>query len=643
MTGTTSLGTPTELVAGILEPTNCMRISDNHSKLEMLVDFILKSQDDRTLTVLCGAGISVAPPSRLPIASELMAKVCSHFTGPYRHYIKEFNLRPEVLFGIISKYENDNLFALLSELLAADQFNKTHYFLSTLLNNGCNVITTNFDTLIEQACAANNVVFNRVISRFKDCPKRSALYKIHGSINHHRSMLYTINHINKGLSKKKIEYLEDLTTGKVLLVIGYSGNDQLDIMPVLYRCKYNKLIWIDHHSQNAVPQHSIPCHPYISSLPKLEFIQANTDDIINKMLPMATLSSSVATASQVYSPISNNTYAKVALSILMHHNSHDQIEKLITENNLSGDIYFDSVRYSSGRPQGYVSESEDLERISIIRRIEAIPISDRKPYYPFIARYARTKDEVMRITGLIVEGLDKNDRTPDLYEAAIEVAFELNQYREYKKSAYILKFVLHWARRTGDLLLEARCRIVLSGLMILKYNYHVKNRNYLVYSVKHASRAIFLLEADIFNDQFYLAQAKNNKAIALKYLGKTSEAIQLYKDVMNYFKPKNESLYVQAMSNISDLYSDQNNITECSKYINKAIFLTKGARSFMVARLYRQKAKALLRRKTKTRKDLEQAKQILQLSIEIFMETGHQLETAENEELLKSCSLSLSS
>jgi len=604
-----------------------------HKRIESLVDFILKSRDEGDLLAFCGAGISILPPSRLPVAAELMEEVTNFFTKPYRHYIKEFHLRPEVLFGIIIKYEEQNLLALLHSILSVGSFNAQHSFIASLLGAGCNVITTNFDTLIEQACIANKINYHRVISRLPSFMHKPAIYKIHGSIDSHKSMMYTINHINKGLSKKKIDFLKDLTIDKTVIVFGYSGNDQLDIMPALSKCEYRKLVWIAHDNEILQPLQCIPDNKYIASMHNLEYIKLNTNKLIERLSAFEKSSGSAIKKTYKYSPISNDTYAKITLSILMHHNSFEEVERLIEDEKLKGDLYFDALKYSARRPQGYMSENDDLERRLIIDRIEILPAIERKPFYPFIARYARTKGEVDRIADLIIDGLENNDNSPEIYEAAIEVAFELYQYREFESSNQLLARVLSLAKRTGDLLLEARSNIVISGMMIFKYNYTEGRKSHLLQAIKHADRAIYLLEEDIFNDRFYLAQAKNNKAIALKYIGNFSEALSLYKQVLMYFINTNESLYVQAMSNMANLYLDLNDAKNCLKYLNTAQKILKGARSFMVARLYRQKAKALLLRSRNIR-STKAIEKLLHLSTEIFFETGHLAEIQENSDLL---------
>ncbi|GAB6042332.1 SIR2 family protein [Endothiovibrio diazotrophicus] len=104
----------------------------------------------RELVILCGAGISIAAPAGLPAAWPLMERVRRHYTGAYDRHIDTFELRPEVLFQLILRHDPVGLFPLLAHLLGGGAPNAAHALCARALAQGCGVITTNFDTLIEE-------------------------------------------------------------------------------------------------------------------------------------------------------------------------------------------------------------------------------------------------------------------------------------------------------------------------------------------------------------------------------------------------------------------------------------------------------------------------------------------------------------
>ncbi|WP_459869032.1 hypothetical protein [Endothiovibrio diazotrophicus] len=76
--------------------------------------------------------------------------------------------------------------------------------------------------------------------------------------------MVTIGHIHRGLSAEWHAALARLTTDKVLLVLGYSGFDHLDILPALQRSGYREvlLLWIHHTADATEPRASASSSPW---------------------------------------------------------------------------------------------------------------------------------------------------------------------------------------------------------------------------------------------------------------------------------------------------------------------------------------------------------------------------------------------
>lgn len=150
-----------------------------------------------------------------------------------------------------------------------DKPNIIHYFLATMINRGHFVITTNFDCLIEYALINLEVPITDILPIItKEDYKRydnpykiidngmKAIYKIHGSYKNvitqestKNSLMATISSLGKGrkgmslfqFEPEKIPLLEKILTKRSLVVLGYSGSDDFDVIPTL---KYMKNIWL---------------------------------------------------------------------------------------------------------------------------------------------------------------------------------------------------------------------------------------------------------------------------------------------------------------------------------------------------------------------------------------------------------------
>src|SRR5260370_6702493 len=83
-----------------------------------------------TVTILCGAGVSAAPPSNLPLASALVASARAAFLGRYDTYIRTFAVRPETFFKYVHDLAQLELIEYLKRILASDKPNSAHPFLA---------------------------------------------------------------------------------------------------------------------------------------------------------------------------------------------------------------------------------------------------------------------------------------------------------------------------------------------------------------------------------------------------------------------------------------------------------------------------------------------------------------------------------
>lgn len=231
---------------------------------------------------LAGAGISIDAPSCLPgghrFSETVLEKVVPigekskilSLMDTGRKSAKALGdfLRFEELMELIQQ-EMDPELLLLTVFKLCNTPNLGHRFLANLLLNGHKIMTTNFDSLIEYALLELNSdadSFFPIIDRDEwetanlqqELP---AIYKLHGSLFHVRdrrdcreTVQATISRISENknqsfcLESWKQIVVEHMLQIYDLVVIGYSGLDDLDIMPTLMSIPSKKrLLWIEYH------------------------------------------------------------------------------------------------------------------------------------------------------------------------------------------------------------------------------------------------------------------------------------------------------------------------------------------------------------------------------------------------------------
>ena len=254
-------------------------------------------QPELRYTFLVGAGISMNPPSNLPSAQKIV-QVLLELTLPPKE-LKNFDiysLRYELIVQHIQEYIDPNLtFLDYFELVKSP--NIIHFLLAELIKKGNCVVTTNFDNLIEYALISvlqpnlrskiTPVITRNDFLNYQD-PKLSLyegkypLYKIHGAKRNvvtgqptSDSLVTTMRSLSRdriGVETFAIEpykkpAMQNLMKGRTLVVMGYSGNDDFDIRPILKELPFiDKLIWIEHAKQAQPSLFKINRHPQFMNI-----------------------------------------------------------------------------------------------------------------------------------------------------------------------------------------------------------------------------------------------------------------------------------------------------------------------------------------------------------------------------------------
>jgi len=243
-----------------------------------LTDLTIKDliTPDAKLTFLVGAGCSVDHPSCLPAGRTMMDALIEYTCNESEvEKIKNLELlRFEALVEIVRDNLDEKL-KLIDYYGLSDNPNLQHFFLAEMMKKGHFVITTNFDFLIEYALLKSGVSKEKIIpvitkdefEKFSDPGDlyergKIPIYKIHGSTKNiiteeetRDSLVATIQAFgsNKGglnvfqLEPFKQTLFNNISKGRSLVVMGYSGSDDFDIIPTLITLKdLKEIIWINH-------------------------------------------------------------------------------------------------------------------------------------------------------------------------------------------------------------------------------------------------------------------------------------------------------------------------------------------------------------------------------------------------------------
>lgn len=174
-------------------------------------------------------------------------------------------LRFEVLMAELIQSGVDPALTVLNCLDKCDRPNRNHYLLAALIHSGHVVMTTNFDRLIELAYA--DLFPSEVPLRiacfdgdFAADDGKPALWKLHGSLSvgeraTRDSVQATMMSIlSTTMTSHKATFVKRVLADFDLLVVGYSGWDDLDVIPLLSNTRSDKtLIWVD-HGNSTIPE-----------------------------------------------------------------------------------------------------------------------------------------------------------------------------------------------------------------------------------------------------------------------------------------------------------------------------------------------------------------------------------------------------
>jgi tetratricopeptide (TPR) repeat protein len=245
--------------------------------------------EGRRKVFFVGAGISVNPPTDFPVAGALISRLLRAIAPdeeslsiltkladagrPNKRNPGDY-IRFEQLLEIIQLLADPEL-SLLKFIDIFDRPNTLHYLLAEKAMAGDVVITTNFDGLIEESVRrlGGQPLSICTTSDFENWGRasdqdRTPIYKIHGSYRRYdgpsseltpETLQATLSAITVGvtelvLPEAKRNFLVEVTRGMPMIVAGYSGGDDLDVMPSFNLLSPDSLLWLSHNSSSDTPR-----------------------------------------------------------------------------------------------------------------------------------------------------------------------------------------------------------------------------------------------------------------------------------------------------------------------------------------------------------------------------------------------------
>jgi tetratricopeptide (TPR) repeat protein len=254
---------------------------------------VVLSPDPSATAFLAGAGISMPPPSALPSAAAFVQALADVVTdddrlksailerafaaGRTKRFAGDYLRFEAVMGGIDLAVDSDlDILHVFSDCRAPNAY---HFYLARQLAGGAIILTTNFDNLIEIACLSSGVPYSLIVSEddlsaFTANPEcfHHPIIKLHGGhdliepglpcrtgpVNVKTTLAQVARVYLRSSVDNLTAVLGTVLATRDLVVLGYSGSDDFDVMPCLMAHRpVHRLTWIDHRSST----HDITSEP----------------------------------------------------------------------------------------------------------------------------------------------------------------------------------------------------------------------------------------------------------------------------------------------------------------------------------------------------------------------------------------------
>lgn len=242
---------------------------EDRAPVEVLTDDVafslLASLEDPDAVTLVGSGVSSFAPSGIPSGRVFSGEMLDALAEAGRMTPQRLDqLRPfltRIPFEVWLHYGcatagRSQIRALAESLATSDAPNPIHRFFAERLLNGAVLITTNYDTLIEQALLHAPYTKQGQIDeglramgvlRCNDGSLAPAfgtgyLFKVHGSVDAPESLVYELAQEGR-VPEPTAKRLADFVRNRHLICVGYGGWG-FDVLPELVRSSPQRVSWI---------------------------------------------------------------------------------------------------------------------------------------------------------------------------------------------------------------------------------------------------------------------------------------------------------------------------------------------------------------------------------------------------------------
>jgi len=544
------------------------------------------------LTFLVGAGCSVDAPSCLPAGKQMMDALIDYTCIESEiEKIKELkDLRFEHLVGIIQK-ELDPELKIIDYYGKSDKPNLQHFFLAEMLKQGHFVLTTNFDFLIELALQQSGVPKEEIrvvitkndFETYNNPPELysngiKALYKIHGSTKNQitqedtrDSLITTIQRLGVGKKGENVFQIEpfkrplfdNIMKNRTLVIIGYSGSDDFDIVPTLRVLKnLQNLIWIKHISEDGGKE---KIYEIVSEIKKTTKSLDKVNKILSDMYAMSS-------AKHIYRVESNTSrllekFLRSPLSISTNQFSLYPLDWFKTNINSPGIFYKYAIPYKIYFDFGMYNESiHCLEMILFLA--ENIRNKSWESYaYSGLGLICNIQGKYSEALNLIEKSLNINDQLGELSKKATDFnnfGLTYHDLGNYSKALEQYNKALKIDKQLGEL---SKIAIDLCNIASI---YH-EQQNYLK-AIENYEKALEITEQQ--GDLSTKALLLNNIGRLFYNQKKIPEALEKYEEALDIAEQLTD-LYLKAsiLNNIGMIYHDQKLYQEALKAYEVAIYI----------------------------------------------------------------------
>lgn len=218
----------------------------NSEQLEQLTTEVAKELREGQVVFLVGAGISAERQSWIPLWGELVSLLLRVIAGEEgKDEVQYAKPLMSLLFNEVIFHQMMQIIGLkktaeaLKACMDTNSYSAIHKFLAWVMKEFKNpVLTPNYDELIEEAAGW----------RQNDTSKsNNLLIKLHGTLSKVEKARFTINQIFAPLEDNLKERTLNALNDRIVVVAGYQGLDEFDIIPVLFDEAHSRtIVWLVH-------------------------------------------------------------------------------------------------------------------------------------------------------------------------------------------------------------------------------------------------------------------------------------------------------------------------------------------------------------------------------------------------------------